>query len=1098
MITAKFALFAVLGFIILFRCSEYNPFNDESNARAVIISDVKDTLEIFDTKEFNVILLVRNLLKNCSVHVDKNRFFDDTCITVPHTGKNDTLKFKLSFYDTGSHCVSLTYERMDGAIIEQSQNVFVVNPLSQPDVSANTGDSVFMVASGVKDGDVVYYWSFPGEEDLRSFTIPQKWKKIRGFSNMNCFFKVSDKKMLHFSPLVEFKCNVQDNEGPVITCMNRVVNDTVLTNDINCYFVIRVDDEGGGIEAMKNWLPPDTIFTFDFRKDFVWLIKRVDTLSKPMVLDIHAKDGSSNTTNKRYWLRYDPDLNPSTSVDISIKTPVTSYVKKNSFIMSGKVANYYNTQLDSLYLILNGKGHSTLDLDDSYYQNWYFDVNVDSSVNKIKLLIKNNSGDIVETDSMMIYYDRVLVDTVNPEIIEISVNGQSVTNWNETVIANNTPVKLRIMAFDEGEGIRNVYVNNTSIIKSQIKNYIWETDISSLVNRDLINISVTDSVGLTTTKFIKVKVNQLPQLIYYPDDIIIGINQQFIDSIIVLDKEFDPVIYKLINENMSDFRIDSLSGKIMWTPGANDTLLSRILISYGDKYHNGLICTLNVNVVDPAKISNCITGIVSDKEFPDMLIADSQVLNIQLTTVPLIENKKLRYEVKKIPDGSQIKIVNGNLYWAPGIRDTGVNNITVMAYDTISKCSFNYFFSVNVLAKHRPLKINLDYAGVYKSADTYDLSDSSLNDTLTITVSDSDNVLADNHIISVQIADKTELKALCGKKTVYFLDAMTKKSGYDTLIISISDQLRLYQEKRLIYYGTVPEKPVIILPVKGEKINTSKCTFRWTGGDKDYYNKVSYSLYLAEEGNNFYLAKGDLVETECVAEFNKNCIYYCKIVASDGKSINESEVIALDVRPDNTVKFANSLEEFPHYIETDSQWSFMLKPLPDRGLPPYSYGVSSSRASSLVVENDRSNPDNATLIWIPTPKDTGYYALNITITDSLGNKDFLEPVIRVVPPNHPATLKCSHENEILKIISNDEPSILQFTIEDYDDFLIDNYNVVYSLFNEKNTIPVSFDKTFAIIVNPLNINYSDTLVVQLYERGKAGASKKILIDFATR
>ena len=142
-----------LAITALLSCSDQNPFKNEANARAVMITDIQDgdTLEIFSTETLTIKFLARNLLQKCSLYVKGNRFFSDTSIDF---NKDDFFKCGISFYDTGQHQIKLISIRNSGEMIHQVLNVFVVSHLFQPDIKAKVGDSVTLSDSGVNDKGV--------------------------------------------------------------------------------------------------------------------------------------------------------------------------------------------------------------------------------------------------------------------------------------------------------------------------------------------------------------------------------------------------------------------------------------------------------------------------------------------------------------------------------------------------------------------------------------------------------------------------------------------------------------------------------------------------------------------------------------------------------------------------------------------------------------------------------------------------------------------------------------------------------------------------------------------------------------------------------
>lgn len=1080
--------FMILLFVIfILRCSDYNPFRDESNARGVIRTTIVngDVLEIFDTDTLEVIFLVRNLLEKCSLHVDKNRFFEDTCIDFNNT---DVFKFCVSFYDTGNHQIKLISVRESGETIEQCINVYAKSPLFQTDIRASAGDSVYLEAIGVKDKDVFYDWNFGDGSDVRSQAIPKKRIYLSGMTKVNCFFKVSDRKGNN-SPIDTFSCILEDQKAPEISCLNEVVNDTITVSDSSFYFKVMVKDQGNISEVLMNNQHAVDYSVFRDSTEFIWMINRVDTLKKPMQLNVIAKDEGSNSSNKSFWLCYNPDAQANYSVKLKIKSPTslahdfTTYmVKRTPFLMSGELINF-SGQLDTMNLYVNDKYVGKWNFRGKYSGDWNFNISIDKdpqSSNKINLLLKDIHGNTIIDSVFKVIYNPSIDDSLPPIIVELSVNGK-VLNEDELLVVDKSPVPLRIIAFDEGDGIRNVLLNSNIIHQSDSVSYIWDTMIYSELRTRIYNVDIIDSANLSKSRSFQLKLNHRPQLSNdFNTHFTAGVGKEYNGFIHASDIDGERIFYK-VKDGPKTFHIDSLTGDFTWIPVIQDTAISKIFISYNDNHWKDMVCTLNVIVADTNRISQTIRFATSVSDFPDELIADSQELRISLKTTPDIDSKRLRFNLHT--DNPGIKITDGLLTWTPGVNDTGVYKILVTATDIISNSSASLTTNIRVIDKTKIIRLLLDYKGKKIDGNTYDLSDPSLTDTLSIVIHGLDTTASDSHSIFITLSGRTELKRLDKNRTQFMLDAMKKSTGYDTLYISFLERNRTYKEKRIIYYGKAPYKPFINEPINGQTITKSLYTIKWAGGDSDEINQVKYSLYLAKEAEEFYLIDSGITNLSYSAEFNKVCNYHCKIVAFDGKASTESDIITVYAEPDNSVRFKNTLYEFPVFLETGKFWTLKLGPQTGTGKRPFVYQIASSGKSIPEITADSSNKDFADIEWNPSLSDTGIYKLQITLSDSFHNKDILEPTIRIVPPNRPATLKSSFTDTILDMRESLQSETLNFTIEDPDDPAIGVYSVNVKFSNSVDVMLVGQNRYFDVSVEPLKDIKVDTLRVELYDRG---------------
>ncbi len=1076
-------LLQILFFMViaaLLNCTDNNPFKDEANARAVIKSDIQngDTLQIFSTKSLTVDFMVRNLLQKCSLCVEGNRFFRDSCIDF---NKLNSFRCDISFYDTGHHQIKLVSVRESGEIIHQSISVFVVSPLFQPDIAANVGDSVLLCASRVDDMDVLYNWRFSDGEVVISDTAAVAYK-LRGTSGPQAMLTVSDRKGKYCSPPVRFSCLINDTVAPVITCLNDLRKDTVIAFDSNFYFIVRVDDEGGVKNATCNNIPPDKVFPYHNYREFVWLIKGVSTLPLPRQLNITAADEFGNLSSKRFWLCYDSTGTSSGQVYFKISSPTSPTIKKRHFYLSGEVVNFLNSQSGLLSLIVDSVASDTWDFADKISGKWNFNVSIKNDRNNcsIRLLLTSIDGEALADTGFQVFYDPYSEDSKKPNMVELTVNGQPVTVNGERKIVDKSPALLRLIAFDEGDGISSVTINGDTVHKSDSIDFIWEKELFISTAGDDFTIKVTDSANHDSSMLFFLKLNHRPELFDYQNAIEAVVGKMYSGYIHALDRDGDDIVYKPIDPPVS-FMIDSLSGNFTWTPEISDTAVSRILISYGDKHWVDMVCTLDVIVQDSQRVYQTLMFDTSKIKIPQELIADSQVLRIQLKTIPAIDDKQLRYDARLIPGGSPLQISDGWLRWTPVEKDTGIQKLFLTVTDILNDSFATFFAQIRVLPNRAPVHLSLAFCK--GQAEVYNLSDPSLCSTVDIFVHDSSGVLKNSDkSITIKYCGKTEYKLPVQNRASIILDAMAKDSGYDTLYVSIVDRNKTLIEKRCLYFGTAPNKPVFIAPSDGQMINSDEYRFSWSGGDVDTANKVRYFLYLAWGSNDFYLAESVFVDTQCMVRLDKAGIYKCKIVAFDGKTSVESDIINIDVEPQSRVKFKNTMSDFPFYIETGDTWSIQLVPQSGTGTPPYTYNISSSGNSAPVIIQG-ANQYYATLNWAPSAGDTGTYKLRITISDSLKNADFLEPVIRIVPPNRPATVSCSWADSVLDMRETSLPETLSFSIEDPDDPVLEKYSILVKLGLSERLLSIGETRQFTVILEKNGNLKDEFLEIKIFDQG---------------
>lgn len=1062
----------------LLSCSDQNPFKDEANARAIIITDIQDgdTLQIFSTKYITVKFLARNLLQKCSLYVDNNRFFSDTCIDF---NRVDSLNCSISFYDTGEHQIKLISVRNSGEVIHQILNLFVVSPLSQPDVNANVGDSVTLSASGVDDKDVIYSWRFSDGEVIIGETATTNFR-VKATSGPEAFLTVSDKKRKCHSPSVRFSCETNDNEAPVITCLNEIFKDRVTAHDSSFYFVVKVEDEGGVKNATCNGAPADQFFPGNNCKEYIWLLKEVNTLKLPAQLNVTAEDEFKNISQKCFWLDYDSTKNSFDLVSIRITSPTSPTIKRRQFFLSGEVENFFNSQAALLHLIIDSVACDIWDFKDKFSGKWNFNASIKNDRNNcsIKLLLENTDGEALADTGFQVFYDPSSADTKKPNMVELTVNGQSVTEQGERRIVDKSPAFFRIIAFDEGDGISSVTINGDTIHKADSIDFIWEKEIPISSVSESFTVKITDSANHDTSMLFFLKMNHRPVLGNLQKAIKAVVGKEYKGKVKAIDTDGDKIVYKSIG-NPSSFYMDSVSGNFVWIPDISDTAVSRVFINYRDNYWMDMVCTLNVIVMRSERVNQSLIFDTGKTRIPLELIADSQMLDVHLKTIPVIDSNQLRYDARIIPGGAPVLLEDGRLRWTPVAKDTGIHKLIVTATDIINDSIATLFAQIRVVPNKRPIELSLNFHGSYNDS-IYDLSDPSLSSFLDVTIHDPDSALESGEDLLVSYCGKTEHRAMNNNTTRIVLDAMERDSGYDTIYVSIKNRNKTYLQKRCLYYGTAPEKPIISVPEHGQMVDTNECAFYWSGGDVDTVNKLKYYLYMAYGSNEFQLAESAYVDKQCTVRLDRVGIYRCKVAAFDGKISVESEIIAIDVKPQNRVRFKNTLSDFPSFIETGDTWSLQLQPRSGTGMPPFSYTISSSGNPAPVIFQDR---DHATLRWVPSATDTGTFKLMITICDSFKNVDILEPVIRIVPPNRPATITSSWSDSVLDMREALMPETLSFNIEDQDDPLIENYAINVKLGLSERLLSVGQNRKFFVIIEKTS-HYSDELLeIEIFDQG---------------
>lgn len=147
--STSWLLFAwLVPLLFLFCSNDYNPFTDQSKARAVVIrktfNDV-DTLAIFTTETLVIRVAVRELVDSFSVVAPSNRRGPDTLVVKRAAGQQlsaDPYKCFVSLTDTGWKTITINTFRSNGERVPQDFLVYCRSPLGQNAITGAYGDSV--------------------------------------------------------------------------------------------------------------------------------------------------------------------------------------------------------------------------------------------------------------------------------------------------------------------------------------------------------------------------------------------------------------------------------------------------------------------------------------------------------------------------------------------------------------------------------------------------------------------------------------------------------------------------------------------------------------------------------------------------------------------------------------------------------------------------------------------------------------------------------------------------------------------------------------------------------------------------------------------
>ncbi|RKY86857.1 hypothetical protein DRQ09_05470 [candidate division KSB1 bacterium] len=314
-----------------------------------------------------------------------------------------------------------------------------------------------------------------------------------------------------------------------------------------------------------------------------------------------------------------------------------------------------------------------------------------------------------------------------------------------------------------------------------------------------IILQIRDVRGAVTTLSFKIYVIELnypPEFASIPDTSIYE-DSLFEKVLIATDKNNDELIFSLVN-SPSNMTIDSLTGKIEWTPENDDVGKYSIVISVTDNKGGYDTTNFNINVLntnDPPVISSISdTTIYTEVEF--YLIVTAVDVDSG-DTFYFYDNTEL----------FDIDSLSGEIRFTPSLSDTGVYPVMIKVSDGESTDSTEFTITI--------AHINLPPV-VYLPEDTFFYEDDTLKIYLNRFVTDPDNS-ADELIWSLNSGDN--ISGIVEDSIAYIFSTLNW-NGTEELTFIVQDPQSLADTaivKFTVY--EVNDIPVILEPERSLSFN---------------------------------------------------------------------------------------------------------------------------------------------------------------------------------------------------------------------------------------------------------------------------------------
>jgi hypothetical protein len=744
----------IIPVLFLFCSNDYNPFSDQSKARAKITYKTfnnMDTLSIFTTETLMVSLAIRELIDSFSVIAPSNRRTNDTVIVRKTPGQvlsYGPYTYLVSMTDTGWKTISINTYRSNGEHVPQELSVYCRSPLNQNDITGVYGESIQLSATPVGDADVIYNWDFGNGLIVSSprSTIKTAVKMLTRYTFGTLWVSdPADSQIV--SPRKKFNYQLSDNTAPVIMYANQsyLGQDTIRTGDLPFYFKVKIYDPAQ-VQPVCSTSINGTQFDINDAPFYVRVFDRLDTIKNVFKVTVSSVDNLDNRqkSEKTFWLGYSDTLGHSKGITITVEDPKNdlSVCSERDKVILGTVEDYAHDSI-ALYLKLfvndvpTGQSFSAKG---KYKVLWNIPPHLNDGMNRIKFIAYSLAGDSLAEKSISIVYDPGHKDSAPPVIFEVMADDKkaSFKSSDNSYVAYVTQDRaaLRIVAFDEGSAVDSLIVKGHALsLAPQGYGLFWYDTVSVThsLSENEFPITAKDKAGNSTSAKLSVYKNNIPEIIESPPNLQqIPPDSAFSFPMKCSDNDRDNITFRKIVGPVN-FTV-SQNGDLAWRPTIADTGLFTVVIGIWDGFQDTSY-SFNVSV---KTLKDLPLPILFDKQnifCKAYLEVGKDTLKLDFLTLNDANNTSPTFSVFK--DNRSVQRGTARQYlWIPDTADVGKHSLKLKVSDNYSRTD-SMLFSTTVVPPNRPctLLVSRDINWI---DDTLDLSGVVEPQTLSFSVKDPD------------------------------------------------------------------------------------------------------------------------------------------------------------------------------------------------------------------------------------------------------------------------------------------------------------------------------------------------------------------------
>ncbi len=782
--------------LMVFCVNEYNPFDDMENVKIIISNNPfssNDSVKLFSKEELTVSLVLKEHIDSLKVNSPKNRLW--TTIVIPAgsiPGDKYTLNF--SFKDTGKEIISLDVYRDNNTLFTQEVSCYIYSPLYQKPIKKSIDDSIELSTLPVDDDNITYCWDF-GFKQIESFSTPTKKCLLSNTSDDSIGWLWVIDSSGNTSPKTPFQFLLFDITAPRIICLNDscdTIAKSIRTGDTGKFAVtFSISDRGGNPvnNASINGNPFGKILNQNI---YTHILDSIGNYTKqdPYSVVIFAEDFESvpNEVQETYRVWYDSTIPPTHQTLIIIKTDTDSFTTTD-FHVFGEVINF-EKQPVLLKISLNTVSiQNSISIPDGNGE-WAWKITLKEKIkNLIEITAQDTNNLLLAKENIIVYYEPNFEDTEPPEILAVTVEGQSDLS---KIISNNFP-KVSVTVSDKKSPIKEVTIEGAQAVTDTF-GHVWSSRILLENHVETIDITCKDKAGNKTDTVVTLLYNTLPFLtsdLSYPQNL--KTDTLYIDTIEIEDGESDSITVSISNPlpGLSLSTVTNNRCILTWNtnnlnPGNTDTIHLNLRDTMQDTTY-----TWGFKILDTLETYPPVKFKTTGNHFPDLEVGQG-IFSLTLAVVDTTGKKPLRYTVY-IQDLKTYLLNNdpdSTILWNITNSQIGRHQLIVSVSDDLGT-SDTIFPLVTVVPENSDqctlsvatvdTSIHIDF-----STNTLDLS--AVFDTVTLiyTIHDSDHPITEHHTVTKKMGNLT---TTFDPDTGFFTIAITPKTNVDpdTLLVTVVD-----------------------------------------------------------------------------------------------------------------------------------------------------------------------------------------------------------------------------------------------------------------------------------------------------------------------